>query len=497
MPISTPSDQRFDFGLPGSMEGGVINLMNSLLPAADLTAEQIAATQALVSGAGKIIADGVALYDVTTTNSTTCTIGSASASFSAADIGKVCALVPYTDTQLIAGTAGAWGTITAVASANQCTAVVSLAPGVLANAIFVYGTDNKTILDDLLTTAAAVPTKGHVYLPAGIICSAGSHTVPSGVLLHGAGNNTTGGSAKDFKHYGTSLVCCKYSATGAFIAMGSFGTSDPRGAAMEYLNVDSMCMTPRCIDGSISGRTERLFAVTAVRSSSGSTLQVGPTGRAMLCHVLHNNVSDACGVSGDGKVLDCLVIGALAGRAKIAISNPTDVLVSRNHVWSSAGVTTASYGIRVSFNGGVTNSGCCTISDNEIDTTFSHAYYIAASAASAGRAVSITGGHVFNNDSVPNNSGSVLGISVASGCSIRGIIFKNVVGMSSFNNPTLGQWANLVDNSATAGNIYGFSTGGCVVQGCNAMYSAIIPDVDDVNITMAANGTVLTKSTRI
>ena len=81
------------------------------------TAEAAAAAQALVSGAG-ISADGVALYDATTTASATCTVGSATASFGAADIGKPCVVLSYTNTV----PTPRYGTITAVASSTSCTA---------------------------------------------------------------------------------------------------------------------------------------------------------------------------------------------------------------------------------------------------------------------------------------------------------------------------------------------------------------------------------------
>lgn len=447
-----------------------------------------------------IVPDGVALYDATTTNSTTSTINSATASFTQADVGKVCAVVPYTDTQLISGTSGSAGTITAVNSPTQCVVSLNLAPGALSGATFVYGTDNKAALDSALTSASTPATKGHVWLPPGIICSTGQHTVPSGVLLHGCGNNPTGGPAKNFKHYGTSLVACKYFSSGAFFSTGSFGSNDPRGAAIEHLNIDTMAMQPKACDGSASGRTERLFAVTFVRSSvSSPTLVVGPTGRAMLCHILHNVTSDAVQVSGDGKILDCVVVGSASGRARIAVSNPTDVLVARNHVWQSNGSTVDGYGIRVSGNSGNLIAGACTIVDNEIDTTYNHAYYVSCTGGSKLRAINISGGHVFQNDTVTTNAQSVLGVNIDATSSILGLIFRNVAGMASWEgiNAT-GQWEYLVKATIAGGGVMaGFSTGGCVVQGCNNMYSGITPDVDDVNIILAGTSSVVTKSTRI
>jgi len=402
-------------------------------------------------------------------------------------------VIPYTDT----GTTARYGTIIAVAAdGSTCTTSLSGSPGALTNATFIFGTDYGPKISNALAAAALSPTRAVLQLPLGIMCSTLQHVQPTGVTVRGFANNATGGKAKDFRHYGSSVVATNFFAAGAFWKCGDAGVSDPRGTTLEYLNIDSANLHVRTIDCS-SARTAVVTHVTGVRGV-GETYYGGPTDHTSYCTFLGSNNGNVAVVSGDGMFTHNKVIGAGTTFACIKCSNPTDVVIKHNHVWhDSANSAFTGYGIWVSFNSGVTNSCCVDIEGNKIDTTYGHAYYISASGNAVGRGVSIRGGVCFNNDNVTNNTGSILGLSIASGSSLKGLLLRDVNGAASFNDPSKGQWAYLVDNSASAGTIVGFSTGGCVVSGCNALYSNITPDVDDVNIVMVGTGTALTKSTRI
>lgn len=475
-----------------------------------LTADQIAAGATGVAGvdssggllgpdgygvtadsAPNIVPDGVQLVDVSTTNSTTCTITSASAAFTSADIGKICVVMPYTDTQTTARS----GTITAVTSATACTATLSGAPGTLTNAIFIYGTNNATAIDAVLTAAAALPNKRSVTFPLGIICTNKSHTQPTGTHIRGMFSNSSGGKSKDFRHYGTSLVLCGFSASSAFWITGTVGGGDPRGVQLSDINIDCCNLASRAIDGSTSGRTEHLFRVTALRGSGAETYNSSATSRAMMCCFLGANQSNTVSLSGDATFVNNIVTGAGNGFYGIKCSNGDDINISNNHIWKDSSASSLLGGsIWLSFNTSNTIAGSVTVSLNKCDTNYGSGLKITVSGTSSARSISIIGNHFFNNNSVANNTGPVIELNVATGCDIRGLIIQGNHARASFASLSFGQWTYLIDNSASVGTIYGSWVGGNVGHGVNNLYNTFTPTMDGGNLIMAGTGTVVTKS---
>lgn len=443
-----------------------------------------------IPSANAVVPDGVALYDATATASAGSVIGSASASFTAADVGKVCAIIPYTDS----GLTPRWGTIVSVESATSCTTSLSGSPGSLTGATFVYGTDNAAAIDAALTAAASTIFRGVVWLPLGIICSTGQHVVPSGVTLRGMANHATGGKAKDFKHYGTSLVLTKAYGSGGFLTLGSFGSTDPRGSHLRDMNVDCFNLSTNCVSGD-GGRTSHVSYCTLVRGIQ-ETYKGGPTSRLMFNMFMGQNAFNVVQLSGDSTMLYNNVTGAGNGYYGIKIANGDDVQVAHNHIWKDSSASTMLGGsIWLSHFSGTT-SGSVSVNNNKCDTNYGSAIKLTISGTSTQvRAINIHGNDCFNNDAVTNDTGPVIELSVAATCVLKGLSIQANTGRGSWNNQSLGQWASFIDGSAIAGNIYGSVVGGNVIANCNALYATFTPDHDNGNITIAGSGTTMTEST--
>lgn len=438
---------------------------------------------------GRFVNDGVALYDATSTASATSAITSATAAFTSADVGKVCVILPYSDS----GLTPRWGTITAVASATSVTTSLSASPGALTSATFIYGTDNGAAIDAALTAAAALPYKGVVMLPLGITMSTLLHSVPSGVTLQGVSNNPTGGKAKDFKHYGSSLVLAK-AQTGAFVTLGSFGSTDPRGSSLRNLNVDCMNLSTQCVSGD-GGRTSHVFYCTLVRGQQ-ETYKGGPTSRLMFNMFMGQNAYNVVQLSGDSTMLYNNVTGAGNGYYGVKTSNGDDVQIAHNHIWKDSSASTMLGGsIFISHNSGNLITGSVAAIANKCDTHYGPGIFVSISGTSTARGIQICDNTLFNNDSVTNNTGPVISISVAAGSIIRGLVIQGNNARGSWNDPTKGQWASFIDGSAIAGNVYGSVVGGNVADNCNALFATFTPDHDNGNIAIAGTGTTLTKST--
>jgi len=433
--------------------------------------------------------DGVALYDATSTASASSVVGSVSAAFTAADVGKVCVVIPYTDS----GLTPRWGTIVSVESATSCTTSLSGSPGALTGATFIYGTDNGAAIDAALASAGAAATKGVVILPLGITMSTLLHVVPSGVILGGVSNNPTGGKAKDFKHYGSSLVAAKATA-GAFVTLGSFGAADPRGSHLRNLNVDCMNLTTQCVSGD-GGRTSHVFSCTLVRGIQ-ETYKGGPTSRLMFSVFMGQNAYNTVQLSGDSTMLYNIVTGAGNGYYGIKTSNGDDIQIAHNHIWKDSSASAMLGGsIWLSHFSGTT-SGSVNVNNNKCDTNYGSAIKLTISGTSTQvRAINIHGNDCFNNDAVTNDTGPVIELSVAATCVLKGLSIQANTGRGSWNNQSLGQWASFIDGSAIAGNIYGSVVGGNVAVNCNALYATFTPDHDNGNIAIAGTGTTQTKST--
>lgn len=453
-------------------------------------------SQGVIYALGQEKADGVVVYDAVSTAGTTSKITSVEVAnyggFKSSDIGKICALLPYTNT----GVNARYGKIIAVAAdGKSCTASFNLSPGALTGATFVYGTDQAESIDALLAAANASPTKGLVFFPMGVICSSRQHIQPTGVAVRGLMNNSMGGKAKDFRHYGTSLILCGFQATGGFWQLGSSTSTDPRGVTLENLNIDCLNLAPSCIDGSNSGRTERLRAVTALRGSGAETYKSGPTSRVHNCVFIGQNQSNVVSLSGDSNFIDNIVTGAGNGYYGIKAYNGDDILIALNHIWKDAADSTMLGGsIWLSFSGSVLK-GSVTVALNKCDTNYGSAIKISMTGVAIARDLAILQNDCFNNDSVTNNTGPVIELSLGASCEIRALRIQGNGVRASWNDPTKGQWTSLIDGTGIAGTISASHVAGNIGSGVNALYTSFTPTIDGGNAVLTGNTTTLVKST--
>lgn len=435
--------------------------------------------------------NGVARYSVAATASATSTITVSDTGhrFTSADVGKVCGIIPYTDT----GLTPRWGTISSVSSPTECVAALSGSPGAITGATFVYGTDDTTAVENALTAAKLV--YGTVFVPSGITCLTRAIVVPSGVTLQGAGNFPTGGKAKDFRHFGANLVMLKSFATTDFVTLGDLGSSSPRGATLCNINVDCMNFVRTSVYGQGS-RTNHIRDCTVVRGADSETINTGATGVVYGCCVLGQNNANVIVVAGDGRVINCTVTGAGNGFFGIKTSNGDDVLIMGNHIWKDGVATTMLGGaVWCSHNSGNLVGGGVAIVGNKFDTSYGPHVKISGSGNSTGRGIVVSGNIGMQSDSVPNATYPFMEVSIGSGSVLRGLVVQGNHGRGSWSDPTKGQYTYFIDGAGTAGNIYGSVVGGNVIDNCGGLYNSFTPDHDGGNITIAGTGTTLAKST--
>lgn len=434
--------------------------------------------------------DGQAVYDATSTASSTSTIGSATASFTSADIGKACAILPYTAT----GVNSRYGTITGVIDANTVTTSLNLSPGALSSATFVWGTDDGAAIDDAFAAAAASPSKGAVFFPLGITVSTLAHVLPASCHIRGVFNNPTGGKAKDFRHYGSSLVLAGYIATGSFVTLGDSTESNTKGVSIRDINIDCFNLAPNPIKQSTFDRTAHISYSTFVRGNF--QMELPPTSRAVFNTFLGSNQSNVVVLSGDSTFTNNIVTGAGNGFYGIKTGNGDDILIAHNHIWKDALESTMLGGaIWCSQYSANVKAGSITIAHNKLDTSYGPHIKIGVSGNSTMRGISIVGNNGFHSDSVPDATYPYMDIDVEEGSSIRGLTIQNNTGRGSWNTPTKSRYTHFIDGSGIAGTVLGSNVGGNTIDNCDAMFLNFTPDHDGGNITIAGTGTVLTKST--
>lgn len=435
--------------------------------------------------------DGVALYDVSTTASTTCTISSATAAFTAADIGKSCAVIANTSGAVVTGK---YGTITGVTSSGIATASLDLSPGVLTSALFVYGTDDAAAVNEAATEAATFG--GTVFIPQSITTIASPVAIPDGVNLMGIGNTVTVDSPWKFRYKGSSLVLVGYVATGGAVNIGDYASAGQYGCTAEGLNIDCMNLAGQAINTELGGtnRAIHLRAVTAIRGTA-YTANLGASGVTEGCTFIQQQYGHVVAVKGDSRFVNNYVYGAGANKHNIRVSGMSDVYIGGNHIWKEATLSTM-YGaaVFVEFWTGQ-KAGQVLIEGNQFDTSFGpHVQINITGSGVIGRGVSIVGNLGFQNDFVPNATYPFIDIDIAATCALRGFVVQGNIGCGSWNDATKGQYTYFIDGAGIAGNIYGSIVGGNVIDNCAALFNLFTPDHDNGNITIAGTGTVLTKS---
>lgn len=442
--------------------------------------------------------DGVALYDVSTTNSATSTITSATGSFTAADVGKPCAVIPA-----VASSAyPKYGTITGVANSTTATATLNVSPGALTGATFVYGTDDTIAVRAAISAAKPSTAYGYgtVYVPRGIVVTTDKLVFPDGVSLRGAGNTTTVDFARNFRHHQANIVLVNYVPSAGAVVLGDGSSSGKVGSNASWIDIDCLNLAPRALEvaaGQIV-RTVHIDHVTAVRGTADTVL-TGPSSVVTNSIFIQQQYGHVAKISGDSRFINNYVYGAGNGYHGIRISGVGDVQIIGNHIWKDAD-TPAALGSSIYLEswGTQVNKGQVTISANSFDTSFGPHIQIAALNTSVLRGVTITGNEGFQNDVVPNAAYPFIKINVDSGASIRALTISGNTGTGSWNDPTKGQYTYFVDGSGVAGHIYGSVTGGNAIDNCAAItnFSGTWAawDKDSGNTVIPGTGTTVLNS---
>ena len=431
--------------------------------------------------------DGIALYDVTTTTGTACTVNSVSAQFSEDDVGKTFAILAYADTI----TAGK-GFITSYISPVSVIVTLTASVGVLTNAICVYGTNDSLAFNNACL-AAKTTQSGLVTMPAGIACVKETIIIPCGVTLAGVTNYATGGRAKDFKYSGSSIVSTGFNGA-ATITAGDSNGANPKGTNLRNINIDAFGQAYWAYNGGSTARTSRIDNCTLLRGSA-ETIIGSPTSRITNCSIFgqHQTLGAVVTLYGDSTFSGNIITGAGNGQYSIKLSNADDINISNNHMWKDGTLPTMLGGqIFISFNSGFLTSGSITILGNKFDTSYGPHIYIKASANSKGRGVNINSNHAFQNDTVPNATYPFMQVEIQAGSELRGLNVHGNGCHASWNDPTKGTLTAFLDNSLTAGTITGSSITGNIADNCAAGYLSFTPTYTAGNMFIAGTGTTVT-----
>lgn len=443
-----------------------------------------------------IVADGVELRDVTTTNSATSTITSASAAFTSADVNKKCVIISYASK----ANTRVYGYISSFISSTSVVCTVNATPGVLSNAIMVYGSDDTAAINAAITDVTA--SRGTVWLPKGIMVCTSAVTIPDGVTVIGTGRTITGNYAKNFYYSGSSLVLANYIASGGFVTVGNNASSGIYGALLSDCNVDGMKLAIDYVVGN-GGRTGSMERLTVIRghSSAGTTyvVSLGAGGKLLNCIIIGQQDGHVVSMSGDSKAINNQVFGAGNGYYGFKISAADDVLVSQNHIWKDADDATSLGGsVYIENWGNNVLRGGITIQGNKFDTAFGPHVQITTLAGAAGstalRGVSILNNISMNNDAVTANTYAFIKLDISAEDVLRGLVVSGNLVRGSWNDTTKGGHKYFIDGSGILGAVYGKVVAGNFIDNLGtAAYTGFTPDIGvNQNASMATGSTVVT-----
>lgn len=170
------------------------------------------------------VGDGRRVTNATITSGQN-TVTSATAAFTAGDVGKVAVF----DGAAAAGAVLAT-TIASYVSPTQVTLTANAATTVAANGNFFCATDDATAINNALTDAAA--TGGIVWTPPGLYGITATITVPGGVTLEGVGIDYATTSWYPLRG---SILVCATAALNPAVSLGSDQSSSSSGATAPKL----------------------------------------------------------------------------------------------------------------------------------------------------------------------------------------------------------------------------------------------------------------------
>jgi hypothetical protein len=417
--------------------------------------------EVFVGVSGRTVADAV-------TNGTT-TVTSASAAFTAADVGALVVITGSADGDATAGHSFA----SMVASVTNATTIVLTAgPSFsITAANLSVGADNKTAINSFLTAIAG----GRGLVPPGIFLTSGQHTVPGASILEGSGYDynavdTPPQHGSVFQYAGT------ISSPAYFFQLGSSGAG---GAGVNNAMLKGVAIDASNLCGSavLATAIRCIVAETQVWRGSTNALQASGGAIWVVNSVLgQQNLGDVFyGVGGDVHIVASIMRDPGSGGACAHVRNVNDFLFNANHCWSGgSSVVSSSYpcnNILIDNTSAGSDVDNYVITGNLFDGVYGHAIVLNPTGGTSDRitAVTITGNSFFAVSGFPDNTFYAVYLNTSANNNIRGLtIADNAIrGVEGGTN----SWAGVLGWAGT-GSVSQFSVANNTGMGVRTIWPA-------------------------
>lgn len=468
-----------------------------------LSNAQQAAAQALVSAAGtsrvsitsKGAQPGRVVEDAITTNASA-QISSATASFSASDVGMRFTLCdPLNTTNKLNGT------ILSVQSATLAT--LSATAGFAATGCgMALGPDNADALDAALSSLSVSSRSPILTVPLGVYLTSRAHSLADGQHIEGQGADY-GLSSMPIGAGSALILASNQGGGGAFLNFGSGANSFSSGqtrSRMVDIGIDAgnnadyavlaQCRRGRILQSQIwRGRVDTLRITGQNQEVWDSVIGAHNAGNVVGVRTSDVKLQRNQMRQGGNATLSPM----LGHQIYVLMTGQNSVLIANNHMWTGFNGTMSSsfQGSNVMLHtpsGTATASWLATVVGNTFDGTYGPQVTIRNEGSSRLSQIDISANQFFQVTGFPDATFPVLSIQPISG-SIRGVSFGQNTGNANVNNFS----AMIAQEASYGGSIAGvvthLSAVGNAIQNCNALFSGITPGTHAGNIISANFGT--------
>lgn len=437
--------------------------------------------------------DGKVVLDASiSTGTTSVTVTSATAGFTAADVGKLCGV-------LNTSTTGPWssrvGTVTGFTSSTTITVSLSGSSGALSNAQFAWGTEDTAAWTAAATAAGT--QKLPLIVPAGISCVQ-NFTLPDRVPMIGHGADRSITWPWTFVGTGSTIMCLKWPGDNTTPVINCGSGNNLSGFNIDAFKTAAIALRSDVNGGAYMGHGK--WSNMTIARAYGNVCQAGPAHSIANCTIWGQDGSDCVVMTGDGRVSDCDIYGAGTNYAAVRVTGH-DVVLSNNHFWKNSTTNPAGPSVfyHPSATSGHTGNFVCT--GNMFDTSVGPSVNIQLDGTATAHIVKITNNSGFQTDGVAAATYPFVSLTVAVGAVIRGFAVENNTAEPSFSGNNFGTYTYIVDGTGVAGHIYGSKTGGNVLDGAAALYAFSATwtgwDKNSGDIVIPYGGTAVTASTLV
>lgn len=431
------------------------------------------------------------------TNGTT-TVTSATASYTAGDLGKVVVLTGANDSDIINGNSFA---STIVAVPNSTTITLAAAPSWSESSVSqVIGYDNGALLSAFFAGVAG----GQGHIPAGIyVSTVAPLTIQGSTLITGDGYDLGPIKVSLPPQYGSVLVCAAAGNPTNFIRLGA--TSNTFGPGLNSAQMQGMA-----IDG--SGLCQTAVTMNANRSvlinnqiqrGLNHAIQINGQGMWLYQNFFgQQNSGDVLYLSGSDAHIEGNQFRQQGGAgAGIRIVNTSDPIIVGNHI--SGGYNNEVFSsfpannIIIEQNTSAALMFGFVITGNLFDGVYGHNIVITAQGGGNCQIadVNITGNYVLADSGFPNDTFDVVYLDAEAGGIIQGVTMEGntIRGVS----PAGNIWRYLINSSAAGGTIGQIACANNVGIGVANMWpggATLRPDGGRIGNSVAATMSTTTSS---